>query len=70
MLARKLEPSRVPDATPHRPTAPPQEVALLAASAAGDQAAFRSLTAMLIGNPASVFHALEHNNQEDQTNAE
>ena len=63
MHARKLEPSRVPDATPQRPTAPPpsappEEAALLAASAAGDQSAFRALTAMHLRGAVTIARGM------------
>ncbi len=51
------KPARVPDAE-HRPTAPPEEVALLAASATGDQAAFRTLVAMHLGSAVSIARGM------------
>lgn len=60
MLARKLEPLRVPDAAAHRPAAPPEEAALLAASAAGDQASFRKLVAMHLGSAVSIASGMLH----------
>jgi RNA polymerase sigma-70 factor, ECF subfamily len=49
--------SRVPDAA-QRPSAPPEEAALLAASAAGDQAAFRKLVALHLSIAVSIARGM------------
>ena len=67
MLARKLEPLRVPSwPAAQRTTAPPEEVALLAATAAGDAAAVRQLVAMHLSTAVAVARGM----LQDATEAE
>jgi RNA polymerase sigma-70 factor, ECF subfamily len=57
VLARKLEPPRVPDAA-QRHSAAPEEAALLVASAAGDALAFRRLVAMHLTGAVSIARGM------------
>ena len=67
MLARKLEPLRVPSwPTAQRSAAPPEEAALLVATAAGDASAFRQLVSLHLSGAVAIARGM----LQDATEAE